>query len=232
MDMAGPRVASLEKDILFLQQTHTATLEKLHEEIEHLRRANKELQYQLIMGAQHLPPREPRPGNLHKKQRQTRVISFEEKTETRLHGVENNVAIIMSLLPLRIQDCSSRSPRMPTLQECEAIIQQLYNTNILQSQELLRVKAALRDVLNKKKLSPEVYSLTKTYLSNNTRSGELAQIPKPFKCLPKKRHQTQTSVREKVILPAIRQTLSSNLMARQKHAQDIHKMRLGRIIIS
>lgn len=41
MDMAGPRVASLEKDILFLQQTHKATLEKLHEETEHLRRANK-----------------------------------------------------------------------------------------------------------------------------------------------------------------------------------------------
>lgn len=41
MDMAGARIASLEKDILFLQQTHKSTLEKLHEEIEHLRRANK-----------------------------------------------------------------------------------------------------------------------------------------------------------------------------------------------
>lgn len=41
MDTAGARVASLEKDILFLQQTHKTTLEKLHEEIEHLNRANK-----------------------------------------------------------------------------------------------------------------------------------------------------------------------------------------------
>lgn len=41
MDPAEARVASLQKDILFLQQTHKSTLEKLHEETEHLRRANQ-----------------------------------------------------------------------------------------------------------------------------------------------------------------------------------------------
>ncbi|MCI4380970.1 hypothetical protein PGIGA_G00245990 [Pangasianodon gigas] len=233
MDTAGARVASLEKDILFLQQTHKTTLEKLHEEIEHLKRANKELQYQLIMGAQQLPPREPSPGGLHEKQCQTGVISSEEKPETRWHCVEHNVAIMMSLFPLRIQDGSSRPPRTPTLQECEALIRQLYNANTLQSQELLRVKAVLRDVLNKKKLSPEVYNITKTYLSDNTRSGELTHIPKlTLKPLPKIQHQTQVSVREKVILPTIRQTMSSNLTDRQKRAQAVHKMRLRRAIFS
>ncbi|XP_058245124.1 coiled-coil domain-containing protein 74A isoform X2 [Hemibagrus wyckioides] len=206
MDTTGTRVASLEKDILFLQQTHKTTLEKLHEEIEHLKRANKELQYQLIMGA-YLPPKEPSSGGLQEKRCQTGVI--------------------------RIQDSSSHPPRAPTLQECEDKIRQLHNANTLQSQELLRVKAVLRDLLNKKKLSPEVYKLKKTYFSDNTRSEELTHIPKLSPMfLPQIQHQTKVSVREKVILPAIRKTLSSNLTERQKRAQDVHKMRLRRAIFS
>ncbi|XP_053480876.1 coiled-coil domain-containing protein 74A isoform X2 [Ictalurus furcatus] len=232
MDPAGARVASLEKDIQFLQQTHKSTLEKLHEEIEHLKRANKELQYRLIMGAEHLPPREPSPSGLHEKQCQTGVVCSEEKPETVCHGVEHNVASIMSLLPLRIRDGSSHPPRTPTLQECEAMIGQLYNANTLQCQELLRVKAVLRDLLNRKKLSPEVCNLTKTYLADNT-SGEWTHIPKlSLKTLPKIQHQTQVIVREKVIFPVIRQSLSSNLTERQKRAQDVHKRRLRRAIFS
>ncbi|KAK3540553.1 hypothetical protein QTP70_034313 [Hemibagrus guttatus] len=232
MDTTRARVASLEKDILFLQQMHKTTLEKLHEEIEHLKRANKELQYQLIMGA-YLPPRELSPGGLQEKRCQTGVISSKEKPGTRHHGVEQNTAIIMSLFPLRIQDGSSHSACAPTLQECEDMIRQLYNANTLQSQELLRVKAVLRDLLSKKKLSPEVYKLKKKYFSDDTRSEELTHIPKLSpKSLPQIQHQTKVSVREKVILPAIRQTLSSNLTERQKRAQDVHKMRLRRAIFS
>ncbi|KAI5614098.1 coiled-coil domain-containing protein 74B-like [Silurus asotus] len=210
MDTAGARIASLEKDILFLQQTHKSTLEKLHEKIEHLKRANKELQYQLIMGAQHPPP-EPCP-NLNEKHCQSGIISSEEKLEARLHSAEHN--LIVSLLPLRIRDGSSRPPRSPSLQECEATIRQLYNTNTLQSQELSRLKAVLTDVLNKKKVPPEVYNLAKTHLSDITR------------------HHPHVHVREKVILPAIRQNLSSNLTERQKRAQDIHKQRLRRPVFS
>ncbi|KAF4072173.1 hypothetical protein AMELA_G00260170 [Ameiurus melas] len=233
MDPAGARVASLEKDIQFLQQTHKCTLEKLHEEIEHLKRANKELQYRLIMGPQHVPPREPSPSGLHEKQCETGVFCSEEKPETVCHGVEHNVASIMSLLPLRIQDGSSHPPRTPTLQECEVMIGQLYNANTLQCQELLRVKAVLRDLLNRKKLSPEVCNLTKIYLADNTRSGDWTHIPKlSLKTLPKIQHQTQVNVREKVIFPVIRQSLSSNLTERQKRAQDVHKMRLRKAIFS
>ncbi|XP_027022628.1 coiled-coil domain-containing protein 74A isoform X2 [Tachysurus fulvidraco] len=204
MDTTGAKVASLEKDILFLQQTHKTTLEKLHEEIEHLKRANKELQYQQIMGP-YLPPREPSPWGTQEKHCQTEVI--------------------------RILDDSSHPPRSPTLQECEDMIRQLYNANTLQSQELMQVKAVLRDLLNKKKLSPEIYKLKKTIFSDNTRNEELTHIPKLSpKTLPKISHQTQVSVRERLILPDIRQTLSSNLTERQKRAQDVHKMRLRRAI--
>uniref|UniRef100_A0A8I3WWK4 Coiled-coil domain containing 74B n=1 Tax=Callithrix jacchus TaxID=9483 RepID=A0A8I3WWK4_CALJA len=43
------RVLVLEKSLQFLQQQHSETLAKLHEEIEHLKRENKELHYKLIM---------------------------------------------------------------------------------------------------------------------------------------------------------------------------------------
>uniref|UniRef100_A0A2K5QT57 CCDC92/74 N-terminal domain-containing protein n=1 Tax=Cebus imitator TaxID=2715852 RepID=A0A2K5QT57_CEBIM len=43
------RVLVLEKSLQFLQQQHSETLVKLHEEIEHLKRENKELHYKLIM---------------------------------------------------------------------------------------------------------------------------------------------------------------------------------------
>lgn len=36
-----PRVASMQRNIQFLQQQHKETLEKLHAEIEYLRRENK-----------------------------------------------------------------------------------------------------------------------------------------------------------------------------------------------
>nr|XP_020759055.1 coiled-coil domain-containing protein 74B isoform X1 [Odocoileus virginianus texanus] len=46
---AQKRVLDLEKSVQFLQQQHSETLVKLHEEIEHLKRENKDLHYKLIM---------------------------------------------------------------------------------------------------------------------------------------------------------------------------------------
>ncbi|XP_072538049.1 coiled-coil domain-containing protein 74A isoform X2 [Salminus brasiliensis] len=232
--MDGSRVASLEKDILFLQQTHKSTLEKLHEEIEGLKRTNKELHYRLIMDS-HQASRESSADGLQEKQSQTAVISSEEKLKAADYSADHCGGAITSLLPLKIHSGQSRPPHTPTLQECEAIIRQLYNTNTLQSQELLRVKAVLRDItLNKKKPSPEVYTQTKTYLSDIT-SGEMEQnyFPKlPLKPLPKIQQPSQACVRQKVILPAIRQSLRSSMTERQKRAQDVHKTRLRRAVNS
>lgn len=44
MDSDIRRVASLKKDVLFLQKQHRETLRKLHEEIEELKRENKGIQ--------------------------------------------------------------------------------------------------------------------------------------------------------------------------------------------
>ncbi|XP_077602022.1 coiled-coil domain-containing protein 74B isoform X4 [Crocuta crocuta] len=46
---AQKRIVDLEKSLQFLQQQHSETLVKLHEEIEHLKRENKDLHYKLIM---------------------------------------------------------------------------------------------------------------------------------------------------------------------------------------
>ncbi|XP_040475331.1 coiled-coil domain-containing protein 74B [Ursus maritimus] len=46
---AQKRILDLEKSLQFLQQQHAEMLVKLHEEIEYLRRENKDLHYKLIM---------------------------------------------------------------------------------------------------------------------------------------------------------------------------------------
>nr|XP_020465494.1 coiled-coil domain-containing protein 74B-like isoform X2 [Monopterus albus] len=192
-----PRVASLQRNILFLQQEHKGTLEKLHAEIEHLRRENKELQYKLIMDS----PKASTKGLTHSQQSNRPLaqgsdvhvgLCLEEPLQdtwplqdqalrniredgeilgsARLdHGPEVNGGLITSLQPLRIHSSPFHPPRAPTLQECEVIIRQLYNANSLQSQELMRVKALLRDIVLSKKITPENYILTKAYLVDGNR---------------------------------------------------------------
>ncbi|XP_044031271.1 uncharacterized protein si:ch211-222n4.2 isoform X2 [Siniperca chuatsi] len=158
-----PRVASMQRNIQFLQQQHKETLEKLHAEIEYLRRENKELQYKLIME----PPKSSRKGMTHSRRgirpptqgsesctglyleeplqdtrpSQNQALSNGEGSEIlgsarQDHGSEVKGGLITSLQPLRIHSSPSHPPRAPTLQECEVIIRQLYNANSLQSQEV------------------------------------------------------------------------------------------------
>ncbi|KAK3555498.1 hypothetical protein QTP86_021314 [Hemibagrus guttatus] len=68
--------------------------------------------------------------------------------------------LITSLHPLRIHGSPSEPPRAPMLRECE-IIRQLYNANSLQSQEILRIKAILRDIVFNRKIAPENYIMAR-----------------------------------------------------------------------
>ncbi|XP_068190483.1 coiled-coil domain-containing protein 74B isoform X3 [Antennarius striatus] len=158
-----PRVASLQRNIQFLQQQHTDTLEKLHAEIEYLRRKNKELQYELIMepikssrkgmacSQQGISPPtqegdthvglylEESLNNTWSSLDQAMSVGDGDKRQGSArqdHGLEERGGLITSLQPLRIQSCPFHPPRAPTLQECEVIIRQLYNANSLQSQEV------------------------------------------------------------------------------------------------
>ncbi|RXN26940.1 coiled-coil domain-containing 74B-like isoform X1 [Labeo rohita] len=106
-----------------------------------------------------------------------------------------------------IQCSISQVPRAPTIQECEVIIRQLYNANSLQSQEILRVKAVLKDIVFNKKITAENYILTKAFLADG------------------KRPVSQASKAEKVILPALKQTLN-NIADRHRRTQAVQRRRL------
>ncbi|XP_063336338.1 coiled-coil domain-containing protein 74B [Pelmatolapia mariae] len=250
------RVASLQRNVQFLQEQHKETLKKLHAEIENLRRENKELKYKLIME----PPKSGRKGNMFNRQNcrpptqgsqaHTGLYVEEPLQDTRLlqdqalssigacteildsarqdHGTEANGRLITSLQPLRIHSSSSQPPRAPTLQECEVIIRQLYNANSLQSQEIVRVKALLRDIVSNKKITTENYIMAKAYLSDGTRSLEENKLPKlGLQSFPEKQCGTSQSG---VVFPALKQSLVYNIAERQKRSRAVQRDRLRRAV--
>ncbi|XP_035523998.1 coiled-coil domain-containing protein 74B [Morone saxatilis] len=251
-----PRVASMQKNIQFLQQQHKETLEKLHAEIEYLRRENKELQYKLIME----PPKSSRKGMTHSRRgvrpptqgseahtglyleeqlqdtrpSQDQALSIGESGETLRSarqdpGPEVKGGLITSLQPLRIHSSPSHPPRAPTLQECEVIIRQLYNANSLQSQEIIRVKALLRDIVLSKKITPENHILTKAYLVDGTRkSSEEKKFPKlGLQTFPEKMSGPSQSG---VVLPALKQSLGSSIADRQRRTRAVQRDRFKRTV--
>ncbi|KAK5851853.1 hypothetical protein PBY51_023373 [Eleginops maclovinus] len=251
-----PHVASMRRNIQFLQQQHKDTLEKLHAEIEYLRRENKELQYKMIME----PPKSCRKGVTHSRRgirpptqgSEARTGLYLEQTlqDTRPSqdqalglGDGNDIlgcarqdpslevkgGLITSLQPLRIHSNPSHPPRAPTLQECEVIIRQLYNANSLQSQEIIRVKALLRDIVLSKKITPENYILTKAFLVDGTRkSTEEKKFPKlGLQTFPEKPSGPSQSG---VVLPALKQSLSTTMAERQRRTRAVQRDRFKRTV--
>uniref|UniRef100_W5MHD3 Si:ch211-222n4.2 n=1 Tax=Lepisosteus oculatus TaxID=7918 RepID=W5MHD3_LEPOC len=138
--------------------------------------------------------------------------------------------LITSLQPLRILSSPLQPPRAPTLQECEVIIRQLYNANSLQSQELLHLKSVLKDIiLNNNKITPETYILTKAYLTGTSRVPSLVEGSKcfSFHCA---RPDAQPSAAERVMLPALKQSLGTSFAERQKRTQAMQKNRLRKVV--
>ncbi|XP_061131073.1 coiled-coil domain-containing protein 74A-like [Syngnathus typhle] len=104
-----------------------------------------------------------------------------------------------SLQPLQVHNGLSNPPRASTLRECELIIRQLYNTNRSQSQQIVRYKELLEDiVLNKRKrITPENYNLTKAFLADDIWTG--------------------------IALPALTQGLNSSVAERQRRNRAVHR---------
>ncbi|XP_076019769.1 coiled-coil domain-containing protein 74B [Genypterus blacodes] len=255
-DVEQRRVASLQNDIVFLQQQHKETLQRLHAEVDHLRRENKELQYRLIME----PPKSSRKATTPSRRsirpptqgseahaeiyleqslqdtRPTQDQTLEAAESGEIEGSsrpepdsEPKGGLITSLQPLRIHSSASHPPRAPTLKECEIIIRQLYNANSLQSQEILRVKALLRDIVFSKKITPENYILTKAYLADGSRkSSEVERLPKlGHQTFPEK---TFGSSQRSVTLPALRQSLTSTIADRQRRTCAVQGNRFKRTV--
>ncbi|KAM4532258.1 coiled-coil domain-containing protein 74B [Fundulus diaphanus] len=250
LSQVDPRVSSLQRNIQFLQQQHQETLEKLHAEVEYLRKENKELKYKLIMeshktsrkGMRHSlgdarPPTQSREAHigLYLEEPledttvllQDRALSSREGDEVPRPARQNNGAdltgkLITSLQPLRIHSSPSHPPRAPTLQECEVIIRQLFNANSLQSQEIARVKALLRDIVLSKKITAEHHILSKAYLVDGPcKPVEAKKFPKLG--LQSFQEKTSGPSSSGVVLPALKQSLSSNVANRQRRTRAVHR---------
>ncbi|XP_057675956.1 coiled-coil domain-containing protein 74B isoform X3 [Corythoichthys intestinalis] len=221
------RVASLQRNIEFLQYQHKETLQKLHQEVDDLRRENKELKYKMIMEA-------PKPSRKVLKHNQVGVGPSSHGKESQQNQMtrgmgdcteilgpirpnrrsQQSEAPVSSVEPLKVQNGPSHPPRASTLRECELIIQQLYNTNSLQSQEIVRYKELLRDIVVNKRITPENYNLTKAYLGDDISKTSDHIFPNL---------DPQTGKTTGVTLPALSKSLSSSVVERQRRSQAVHR---------
>ncbi|XP_030656774.1 coiled-coil domain-containing protein 74B isoform X4 [Nomascus leucogenys] len=256
------RNLDLEKSLQFLQQQHSEMLAKLHEEIEHLKRENRDLHYKLIMNQtsqkkdslstssfqsvksiSNSGKARPQPGSFNKQDLKADVPEKADlEDEPRLHnskldkvpGVQgqarkekaeasNAGAACMGssqhqgrqmgagahppmILPLPL-----RKPT--TLRQCEVLIRELWNTNLLQTQE------SLLEGSQRPQAAPEEASFP--------RDQETMHFPKvSTKSLSKKCLLLSPPVAERAILPALKQTPKNNFAKRQKRLQAMQKRHL------
>ncbi|XP_055116979.1 coiled-coil domain-containing protein 74B-like isoform X5 [Symphalangus syndactylus] len=265
------RNLDLEKSLQFLQQQHSEMLAKLHEEIEYLKRENRDLHYKLIMNQtsqkkdslstssfqsvksisnsdEQAGKARPQPGSFNKQDSKADVPEKADlEEEPRLHnskldkvpGVQGQArkekaeasnagaACMRSsqhqgrqmgtgahppmILPLPLQ-------KPTTLRQCEVLIRELWNTNLLQTQELQHLKSLLEGS-QRPQAAPEEASFP--------RDQETMHFPKvSTKSLSKKCLLLSPPVAERAILPALKQTPKNNFAKRQKRLQAMQKRHL------
>ncbi|XP_062887773.1 coiled-coil domain-containing protein 74A-like isoform X3 [Mobula hypostoma] len=278
------RATTLERNLKFLQEQHSETLEKLHKEIELLKQANQDLIFRMIMnqelidqvgtlscagqttsltdaaqmicrdhstgkkhsqkGAQRRPVlpedgvREQKVAQkeLQKPSSTRRKLSTDTAAMRSVCCRSNGTApcpqacaalpvltlhpepdeaqmLITSLTPLLIKVTPSGTPRAPTLQECAVIVRHLHNTSSLQSQELLRLKTSLKDMLCSNKWTLDAYLLAKAYLA------ELSQ------------HEATVTKADRVILPALKQTVGTQAAERQRRLRAVRKSHYRKVLL-
>ncbi|XP_030656773.1 coiled-coil domain-containing protein 74B isoform X1 [Nomascus leucogenys] len=105
-----------------------------------------------------------------------------------------------------------------TLRQCEVLIRELWNTNLLQTQELQHLKSLLEGS-QRPQAAPEEASFP--------RDQETMHFPKvSTKSLSKKCLLLSPPVAERAILPALKQTPKNNFAKRQKRLQAMQKRHL------
>ncbi|XP_041533811.1 coiled-coil domain-containing protein 74B isoform X3 [Microtus oregoni] len=266
---AQKRILDLEKSLQFLQQQHSETLVKLHEEIEHLKRENKgslstsSLQSNKsasnsTASANSQGKTKPQPSSFKKQELKSDALQKTELEEQSLssaalfhssqldkasgvqgqakdedaeasnsgatlvggsHGRQGTgMASILGLPPCL------RKPT--TVQQCEVIIRQLWNANLLQAQELQHLKSLLEGNQRPKAAAEEVGL-------GSPKDQESMQFPKvTAKGLSKKcLILSPMPATERAILPALKQSLKTNFAERQKRLQVVQSRRLHRSVL-
>ncbi|XP_060997344.1 coiled-coil domain-containing protein 74B-like [Dama dama] len=286
---AQKRVLDLEKSVQFLQQQHSETLVKLHEEIEYLKRENKDLHYKLIMNqkpqkkgsmsssslqssksvsnttvsASSQGKARPQPGSSKKQDWKAEVPQkpdLEEETSvtTLLQGGRVDKALGVQGLVNKEEEADSGSvvppwavgsqhkgrqvPGAPplaglplhlrkpaTLQQCEVVIRQLWNANLLQAQELQHLKSLLggsqRPRAGPEEAGPSSPRDQEALHLGSTQLPKVAAKGISKKCLILSR----APVAERAILPALKQSLKTSFAERQRRLQAVQGRRLRRL---
>lgn len=290
------------KSVAFLQQQHADTLKKLHEEIDKLKKENKELQFNVIVthsgGAAptKLPPKyetqmqtagvagTSSPAEHVKMIDMQALLLQEEVKELRKALVESNIRnehlqqtvlllqqhkmpdgskvnfspdsinrspklaaegervfrhrrkysvsslssplpLNATLNPLQVRDSPDEDSRVPTLPECEHIIQQLHETNCQQLAELSRLRMEARDGLFSRNTTPEPYQM-KTYGGTDHESFSDTRLPRiPVKPILKKSIASADSLERVVTLPALKNSITTNVADRRKRQQAVQRAR-------
>ncbi|XP_013963717.1 coiled-coil domain-containing protein 74B isoform X1 [Canis lupus familiaris] len=268
---AQKRVLDLEKSLQFLQQQHSDTLVRLHEEIEYLKRENKDLHYKLIMNqkpkkvtalaaANSQGKARPQLASSKKRDSKTNVpqkMDLEEESPAAalLHNgkldkgpgmqgpakdeeVETFSTVATSAAGGQHKGKQPPTMGLPpylrkptTLQQCEVVIRQLWNANLLQAQELQHLKTLLEGK-QRPKAAPEEAgpSSPKDQEAPHLGAMQLPKVPTkgvPMKCLI----LSPMPVAERSVLPTLKQNLKSSFAERQKRLQVVRSRRLHRSVL-
>nr|XP_021509009.1 coiled-coil domain-containing protein 74B-like [Meriones unguiculatus] len=281
---AQKRILDLEKSLQFLQQQHSETLVKLHEEIEHLKRENKDLHYKLIMSEKpqkkgsvstlSLPSGKsisnssvsansqgktrPQPSSFKKQELKSDALQKTDPEEQSLSSAALSHSNKLDRVPGaqgQAKDEDAEAPnsgatlvggshgrqgtgmapllslpphlRKPTtVQQCEVVIRQLWNANLLQAQELQHLKSLL-DGNQRPKAAAEEAGLGSPKDQESTQFPKVTTKGLTKKCLI----LSPMPVAERGILPALKQSLKSNFAERQKRLQVVQSRRLHRSVL-
>uniref|UniRef100_A0A8C9C0M9 Coiled-coil domain-containing protein 74B n=1 Tax=Phocoena sinus TaxID=42100 RepID=A0A8C9C0M9_PHOSS len=269
---AQKQALDLEKRLQFLQQQHSETLVKLHEEIEHLKRENKDLHYKLIMNQ-----KPQKKGSISSSSFQSNksisntVVSGKARSQRTSSKKQDSKADVPQKLDLeeeplvaallhssrvdkafgaqglakdKVESSNPAAPsvagslhkgkevpgvppvmRLPlhlckpaTLQQCEVVIRQLWNANLLQAQELQHLKSLLeRSQRAALEAGPSSPKDQKALHPGAMLLPKVATKGVSKKCLILSR----APVAECAILPALKQSLKSNFAERQRWLQAV-----------
>nr|XP_039262537.1 uncharacterized protein LOC120338692 [Styela clava] len=259
-----------DKSIQFLQDQHANTLKKLHEELDFLKRENKELQFKMLLAHRGNTPLPPSSKQTQESDIKTLLLQEEVKDlqqalqESTLKNKEMQHAIFMlqsqgkntgerhssgdgertkthrrkysvsslstplplnaTLNPLQIREGVNETSRVPSMSECETIIQRLHEVNCQQLAELSRLRNDMR--ISSRNSTPEPY-ISKTVGLADNESFSDTRLPRiPVKPIGKKSIKSASSALEvKISLPALTNTISSNIADRQKRQNALQKQK-------
>ncbi|KAI5133330.1 Coiled-Coil Domain-Containing Protein 74B [Manis pentadactyla] len=246
---AQKRILDLEKSLQFLQRQHSEMLVQLHEEIEHLKRENKDLHYRLIMNqkpqktansqgkgrAQPSSPKKqdskadtpkkmgleegpPAAAMLHNS-KLDKALGVQRQAKDEDVEAPNPAATLLSGGQHKGKQPSSLPPllRKPNIQQCEVVIRQLWNANLLQAQELQHLRTLLGRSQGPKEARPSSPRNQEALHQGALRVPKVPTKGVSKTCLI----LSQMPVGEHAILPALKQTLKSSFAERQRRLQAV-----------